>query len=401
MALSSRGLSITGAVRSAFRTKRVAIGLLWAAVAFAAHRAPAQQDWRPEKTWLFAVGVLEWKDGKDWPAMESAKKDRRDVQLVEHFKAQGVPESRVAYLQDRHATLRRINTALEDMLSKTAPGDTLILYYTGHGFRDRAKRRVYFANYDATRGRDAWPVDEMFDTIERRFRGQQALLLADCCFSGALADEALRRRSPIAFGCLCSSFSHNTSTGNWTFTDLLLGGLRGSPLADENGDRVIEWEELGRWSMREMAFIERQKAVFATGNQFDPRFKLAPARGTRTGRSGEHVEVQWQNKWYRAQVLGSRGEELKVHYVGYADSWDEWVPPERVRPFRPPGFKPGSPVSVKWEGQWYPATVRRAWYGLHLVHYDNYSNEWNEWVGPDAIKERSPSKQPAHGHEPE
>jgi hypothetical protein len=381
MALPLRRLSIV-------RVARSTVGLLCAVGILAVRPAAAQQDWQPEKTWLFAVGVLEWKDGKDWPAMESAKNNRRDVQLVEHFKAQGVPKSRIAYLQDAQATLRSIDTALNNLLEKTAADDTLILYYTGHGFRDHAKQRVYFANYDATSGRDAWPVDTMFDTIERRFRGQRALLLADCCFSGALADEASRRKSPIAYACLCSSFSHNTSTGNWTFTDLLLQGLRGSPFADEDGDRVIEWEELARWSMREMAFIERQKSVFAAGDQFDPRFKLAPARGARAGRMGEHVEVEWRNQWYRAQVLASRGDELKIHYVDDDDSWDEWVRPDRVRPFRPASFKPGSQVLVKSEGKWYPATVRRAWYGLHLVHYDDYSNEWNEWVGPQSIRKR-------------
>jgi len=354
----------------------------------AARPAGAQQDWQPAKTWLFAVGVLQWADGNDWPAMESAKKDRRDVQLVEFFKAHGVPEAHIVYLQDGHATLRRITTALTALLAKTAPGDVLILYYTGHGFRDRTQRRVYFANYDATNGRDAWPVVDIFETIEKHFGGEQALLFADCCFSGALADEALQRKSRVAYGCLCSSFSHNTSTGNWTFTDLMLQGLRGSPLFDEDGDRVIEWEELAHRSLRDMAFIERQRAVFAAGNKFDPRFKLASARGDRTPRGGEHVEVEWKNAWYRAQILAARGREVQVHYVGYADSWDEWVGPQRVRPFRPGSFQPGSQVSVKWEGQWYPATVRRAWYGLHLVHYDNYSDEWNEWVGPDAIRKR-------------
>jgi hypothetical protein len=368
--------------------RALAVSLLCAAGALAAWPAAAQQDWQPAKTWLFAVGVLEWHDGREWPAMESAKQDRRDVQLVEHFKTEGVPDSRIAYLQDTHATLRRINAALDTMLGKTSPGDTLILYYTGHGFRDRTKRRVYFANYDATSGHDAWPVADIFDTIERRFRGQRALLFADCCFSGALADEAVQRKSRVAYGCLCSSFSHNTSTGNWTFTDLLLQGLRGSPRFDEDGDRFVEWDELARGSLRDMAFIERQRAVFTAGDQFNPRFKLAPAKGNRTERAGEHIEVEWKNQWYRAQVLASRGREVKIHYVGYDHSWDEWVEPERVRPFRPASFQPGAPVSVKWEGKWYPATVRRAWYGLHLVHYDDYSDEWNEWVGPDAIKRR-------------
>lgn len=320
--------------------------------------------------------------------MQGAQKNRRDVQLVDYFKAQGVPAAQIAYLQDRHATLKRITHAFHQLLAKTKSDDLLVFYYTGHGFRDRDKRQVHFANYDATSGADAWPVVGVLDSIEKHFQGERALLMADCCFSGALADEALRRDGRVAYGCLCSSFSHNTSTGNWTFTDLLLTGLRGSPLMDEDGDRAVEWDELARSSVLDMAFIERQRAVFSAGKKFDQRLKLAATKGTRGQRAGERVEVKWQNEWYRAQIVESRGKQFKIHYVGYEDSWDEWVGPERIRPFTPLSFKAGSQVYVKWESQWYPATVRQAWYGLHLVHYDNYSAEWDEWVGPDAIRKR-------------
>lgn len=84
--------------KGAPRLHRFGVGLLWAVAALTTLPAAAQQDWQPEKTWLLAVGVLEWKDGKDWPAMESAKEDRRDVQLVEHFKSGSVLESHIAYL---------------------------------------------------------------------------------------------------------------------------------------------------------------------------------------------------------------------------------------------------------------------------------------------------------------
>ena len=364
--------------------------MTFAAVCVALGTAPAlaQRDWHPAKTWLFAVGVLEWKDGRDWPAMQGAKKGRRDVQLVEHFKAQGVPGDHIVYLQDRQATFERISDAFHRLLAKTGSGDTLIFYYTGHGFRDHKKREVHFANYDATDGDDAWPVKQIFDTIEKGFRGQRALLMADCCYSGALVDELLRREPAIACGCLCSSFSHNSSTGEWTFSDVLLKGWRGNPMLDTDGDQAIQWSELANAAELDMAFIERQKAVFAANKAFDKRMKLAAATGPRRARVGERLEVKWKDKWYRAQVIDTDGQRLKIHYVGFGPEWDEWVRAERTRPFNPAGFSPGTKVSVKWEGKWYPATVRRAWYGLHFVHYDDYAGEWNEWVAPSAIRKR-------------
>lgn len=173
----------------------------------------ADQDWEPSKTWLFAVGILEWQDGADWPAMQGAKKNRRDVQLVNVFKSMQVPDEHIVYLQDRHATLKSIRRAFSQLLAKTASDDVLVFYFTGHGFRDHEKHEGHFANYDARTGADAWSVAEVLETIDKHFRGSRALLLADCCFSGALVDESLRTDRRVAYASLCSSYSHNSSTG--------------------------------------------------------------------------------------------------------------------------------------------------------------------------------------------
>ena len=44
------------------------------------------------------------------------------------------------------------------------------------------------------------------------------------------------------------------------------------------------------------------------------------------------IMVLWHGKPYRAQQIDSRGDQIKVHYVGYSASWDEWVPRSRVVP---------------------------------------------------------------------
>lgn len=360
--------------------------------AFSSATAEAQEDldWQPETTWLFAVGILEWQHPDVWPGMPGAEANRRDVEFVEHFRASGVPEKQIVYLKDRLATRKRIDHALASHLAKSRPGDLLVFYFTGHGSRNRETHRATFANYDAPSGDDAWHVEDILSAIERKFRGERALLIADSCYSGALADAARRRESSISYGCLCSSFSRNSSTGNWTFTESLLKGWRGDPAADLDDDGAIEWQEMGRFAELDMAFIERQKSVFFHTPEFDPRMKLAAAEGPRLPRAGERLEVQWKKDWYRAQVVDSRGEQLKIHYVGYADSWDEWVGPERIRPYRPHSPAAGQRVDVKWDGdhKWYPATVVRSWYGLSLVHYDGYTREWDEWVNRDVIRPR-------------
>jgi CHAT domain-containing protein/Tfp pilus assembly protein PilF len=46
---------------------------------------------------------------------------------------------------------------------------------------------------------------------------------------------------------------------------------------------------------------------------------------------GDRVEVQWQGDWYQAEVIEVRESQYKIHYVGYASSWDEWVDNSRIR----------------------------------------------------------------------
>jgi CHAT domain-containing protein/tetratricopeptide (TPR) repeat protein len=51
----------------------------------------------------------------------------------------------------------------------------------------------------------------------------------------------------------------------------------------------------------------------------------------RTWKPGDRVEVQWQGDWYLADVIEVKGDQYKIHYDGYASSWDEWVDNSRIR----------------------------------------------------------------------
>lgn len=49
--------------------------------------------------------------------------------------------------------------------------------------------------------------------------------------------------------------------------------------------------------------------------------------------SGEEVVVEWGGHWWNARVLQEiEGGRFLVHYEGWSDSWDEVVTPNRVRP---------------------------------------------------------------------
>jgi RNA polymerase sigma factor (sigma-70 family) len=42
-------------------------------------------------------------------------------------------------------------------------------------------------------------------------------------------------------------------------------------------------------------------------------------------------EVEWKENWYPAKVVKKEKDRWLIHYVGYEQSWDEWVGKERIR----------------------------------------------------------------------
>ena len=348
-------------------------------------RAADELDWKPEKTWVVVVGVLEWKASDLYQSFP--KEGRRDAELAEFFRTQGVPGEQVVFLKDKQATRARIAKTLSELLPKTQENDLLILYYAGHG--TRVNGVTYFANYDITAETAAsgWSVPSIFDAIEKDFKGSRVLLAADCCFSGALGVEAGKRKNKIAYAALTSVQPNCTSTGNWTFTECLLKGLRGDPSVDLNGDGQVLLSELAQRTVDDMAFDEGQMAWFSTANGFDAKMKLAAAAKKDDARIGDPIEIKWKDSWRHAHVLAVKDGKSLVHYVGQGNDDDEWVAPDRIRAYKPKEFPKGALVEVEWEKKWWPAKVMDSRYGLHSIHYDGYGPEWDEWVGPQRIRQ--------------
>jgi hypothetical protein len=64
----------------------------------------------------------------------------------------------------------------------------------------------------------------------------------------------------------------------------------------------------------------------------DSILKSSPASGSANDyRVGANVEVNWKGRWYSGKILATREGRHLVHYAGFDDSWDEWVPDNRIR----------------------------------------------------------------------
>lgn len=373
---------------------RLTLALLALLAAPLARAQDAAIDWDPAKTVVFGVGVINFKDQglATWP-----QEGRRDTELMALLREKGAKE--VVHLTDREATKQRIERDFGVFLDRTQPGQLLIVYYTGHGFLDGPQ--VGFVPWDGGATIDTtWRVNAVVDAIKAKFKGERALLIADCCHSGALAEVAAKQDDggKIAWAALSSSQKPARSTGNWTFTESLLAGFRGDPRVDQDADGDVELAELSTFAASEMAFGEEQVTDEYVRGRFASSTRLARTSGSKTARVGEHVEVQAEGSWWKGRVLETKGDQVKVRFYGWAESYDEWATPDRVRAPRVEARAVGSKVEIEWKGTWYPGRVIETRGNLHKITYDGYDASWDEWVPQKRLRDPGAKDEPKRGN---
>ena len=103
----------------------------------------------------------------------------------------GFPREQVVVLQDPQRT--PMERAVAELFANRAADDLLLLYFSGHGFRDD-QRQLLFSCSESTKSKQGKP--EPYSTVKARdvqaymraSKSQRQLLILDCCFSGAFAE---------------------------------------------------------------------------------------------------------------------------------------------------------------------------------------------------------------------
>lgn len=343
--------------------------------------------WEPGKTWVFFACLVTWKDSKTFASFD--EKIRKDDDFLDSLRAKGVTEDHIVYLKDSQATIASVQSQFREFLKKPGPNDWIIVYFEGHGYKED-DGTPFLATYDVSdaAGIKGWKFEDVPETIEKNFKGSRAVIALDNCYSGTMAEVVKKSQRRVSYAILASSLASQESTGNWTFTEALTAGFKGSTLADLDHDGKITFWEMGRYSMYDMLFGEEQLATIEFTGDFDAQTVIATAPPTKFPRQGERVEAYSVDGWYKGFLIDSKPGKYKVHYYGYQDADDEWVPVAKIRPPKVISYQVGQKVSVEWHGKWYPATVLKATSGVHLITYVGYDHSWDEWVASNRIKLR-------------
>lgn len=342
--------------------------------------------WQPQKTWVFAVGVLGWKHSDIYGSFPV--KNRRDNALVDFFKERGVPDSQIVYLQDKQATQQRIDAAFTEQLKKLRPDDLLIVYYAGHGTKSEEGDDVYLASYDAGDDDvDGWSVNSIPGKINAS-KCARVLWLIDCCYSGQAGLAITKQSKGPAYAAVTSSAASESSTEHWTFTEALLDALHGVSYVDLNHDGTVTLAEFAAHVEADMNAAEEQRSTFEHTKGFDPEMALASAKPLSNPRIGERAKARDSNgDLYACRIIEARDLKFRIHFIGYENDEDVWVSPEDLEPIKAVVYAKGTKVEVLWKKHWYPATVLQAKDGTHLIHYTDYDAKWDEWVPSRRIRQ--------------
>jgi hypothetical protein len=341
------------------------------------------QNWNPQKTWVFMVGVLEWQDKASLPSFE--KKGRIDNLLFNQLKKNGVPASQMIYIQDTQAGTQSIQQKLAEFAAKGGTDDIFFFYYCGHGYK-LDKKGVCFASYDCNAQRN-WEVSKIVSTIYNNFKGKTIFLTADCCNSGALAQEAKKYSGKTVFA-LSSVIPTDVSTGNWTFSNALLAAFRGDNFVDTDNNRKITVKEFADFADAEMAVVEKQKSAFyvpASAANYVISSNVTPKSDARIG---ERVNVKYDGTDWLGRIEAFKDNLYQVRFYSYTNNETDWVKPEKCIRFQPKNFAVGTNVEVLWKDKNYAGKVLQVSNGMHFIKYDGWGDEYNDWITFDKIKKK-------------
>lgn len=222
-----------------------------------------------ENAHAILMGINVYSDRR-LPTLSFAEKDAEDLgDVLSDAVIGNFPAGNVVTVLGKELTTRAGERILYTHAVKNRkPGDVVLVYFSGHGFKVGTHQKAYLGTYDVqldhlTENTNAGlRLDYIHEEIFMRSQAQYILLILDCCHSGAFVPEALRGSAFIeegsvlgldifsrvgAFGrvalvaCRHDALSRESANlKNGVFTHYLLAGLRGAAAEPETGEVTLD-----------------------------------------------------------------------------------------------------------------------------------------------------------------
>ena len=171
----------------------VAMMLIWCGVASAADRGYGSQVRAPDgsivqgNNWVLLIGIDRY---KEWKSLQYPVSDVQKFKRIILDRYCFNPEHVVERINEQ-ATKRGINEAMEHLLGKLGADDSLLIYYSGHGYKHPSTGVGYWVPHDA--GTDRVARTNYINNADVRgviesAKCRHVLLISDSCFSGDLLD---------------------------------------------------------------------------------------------------------------------------------------------------------------------------------------------------------------------
>lgn len=237
------------------------------------------------RKWAVVIGIERYRKSAPVQFAESDARTMRDY-LTNYI---GVPEENTITLINDMATKAEIEVTIKDRLKGLfREGDTLYLYYSGHGIP--ADETPYLLPYDGDSESPkitAYSIDALYSDLDQ-LPAKNVFVFLDTCFSGRMGreekenmllagarpgilkvkDPLLLSKKIVAFAAAKSNQLSNyyKAEGHGLFTYYLLKGLLGD--ADANGDKKVAIGELTGYVEDEVSAASRR--LFGLSRQQTP-----------------------------------------------------------------------------------------------------------------------------------
>ncbi len=286
-------------------------------------------------------------------------------------------EVKIATVKGNAATRDAIMAKLRALRQSARKEDVVLLYWGTHGGTDAQGWSANLPRNGNIRGSDI--KDEL---------GKMpclAMVLISTCGSGGFVRPtaaAIDLPANMAAFAACRRQQSTNNELDVSFLEALAG------FGDADGNGVVTLQEA-------IDYVPRRYRELVRGAGEDQIPVLGHADAVPLDRpltkvNGSHAAVLFDGAWYGATVLSSTEGKSKVRFLGWDPTTktggfafpDATVTANQMH--RPTADSPA--IEVKWNGEWYPAVIREKKREKFHIHYMGYPDSDDETVGPDRVR---------------